>query len=360
MQAELVIVPGSVNTRAFLFSNDSDNIGLIESYQLVTSLEGELMVSVIKQRYSHRYRNIQIVQDHREFISRAVVNLSSSHPVVMISVGAAKTWVAIASFGQVIKVEEVPLGLGTGLSELFNRVTLSDWGRWFPFNEMDYTEASNYLGMKSLYPAIVPPSEKQRQIELITAREILYQIRYLVGSYIDKLQSRMLEMVLPRVVLCGAVFTDQPNFGQSLLAALDGLGPRGVWQVWVDSQNILPALGAFPGQSTKIVMSRLGFINLGSVIILEHEYQKAKTLGRLSFDLGLDSKQEVEIKAGDMVRVPYDAQSVGKVLFDVDADVRISSQDESKLTGGELGIIIDARRRPLERAYSKHWVEAVT
>lgn len=357
MERILVIDPGSVHTRGFLFELSGEKVYLTRSQTFLTTLSLVQMVEVVKKRMALPGAQVLVVSQPQEALTRSLSVFAAEGAAMGVELGAATTRLAVAYLGRTVKVKELPSGLGSGLPSWWEKANLEQVARWLSGREYADTAAVlNYLGMKSLYPAILPSSNWEVGIELAAAREILRQAHF--ARHLSLVvPAALVKLHFPRLILSGAVFSRNPK-PEVLLATLDGLQLQGVWQVWIDRKGVLSALGKLSRWPGSFSGEEFGLVCLGTVVTLEHSFPSGKFLGTLALDLGLDQNQLLDLKADELVRVPLENGQSGKLSLELSAEVSITGSLEGHLIGGELGIIVDTRTRPVGK-FSQHWLEAL-
>lgn len=354
--ALLIIHPGSVTTRAFLLASHSDvtssriNWHLQDFSSKRSLLPVETLVSFFTQKYKGEFREKVVLRGNKNSFGRSLSRLSASGLVLAVEVGAAQSYLGLASFGRVEKVVQKNVGVGQGVEELFSQVAVERALNWFSTEDGVRGESSNYWGIKSFYSQVLPPNDFYQQAELVLAREALKLLG--VGAA-SSVQVSARQRFTPQIILSGAVFL--ADAGASLHALLDGLNLNGVWNVWLDKRSVLHALGAT--EKGLLPKEELGLENLGTVMVLEHQQERGVNLGWVRLDLGLDTPQEIELVSGEIMRVPFSAETSGNMELELAPSAKISGDPQTKLVGGKLGVVIDARKRPIARAFNPHWKE---
>ncbi len=151
----------------------------------------------------------------------------------------------------------------------------------------------------------------------------------------------------------GGALADAPTLGQGLLLLLDAVQPVGVTHIMLDRNNLLPLLGVSAAQNNLLPVQILesgALENLGTVV---------SPLGSASYGAGVlrvkltgANKNEtiVEVKAGGIEVLPLgpgeSAQLAIQTVGRVDAGFGPGRGKTVTVSGGSLGVIIDARGRP--------------
>lgn len=130
-----------------------------------------------------------------------------------------------------------------------------------------------------------------------------------------------------KLVLTSKFLKKVINPGLALLLALDVYQPEEILEVY--------------GEEDKVQEK------LGTVVSLTEVDQKKKILGKVTFTLG--KKQTLEIKPEEIILLETDKTMELTMDFRLGA-ARVSGKRKIKIaiTGGKVGIVIDARGRPIE------------
>ncbi len=335
-QNVLVIHLGSTNSRSFLFNLVNEEVKLVSFYEMLTTDDKDLIIESLKSHHKGQFEETILINNERceqEAFAGAVKLVSTDCDVLAIDLGSKKTLVGEGSFGRV-KFQKYDLGVGESIAQVLKDGQTDDIAR-FLTSPWKFTDIENHLGQISLYPGVVPATPDYLELVQSMARVIL---------------NNQQPQQFSKVFLTGAVFGKAPKVGQALLTFLDGAGQEGTFQVFVDKNLIFTALGALSSANYELRITNYEFFNLGSVFVLSHQHSDGTVIASLDLDLGLDEKLEVEVKAGEILRVPFSEKSLGQVKLGLRSGVEIVGNKQSlKIEGGSLGFIIDARGRPLPR-----------
>jgi hypothetical protein len=218
---------------------------------------------------------------------------------------------------------------------------------WLPF-EVKISEIQNYFANKRLYPSIIPTNEREVWLEEAAAR---VRIKEAMGNGQWALDGEY-------IIASGGVFSKAPSISSVILMLLDSLEPQGVFKIYLDQKQMLPALAtlaAFEEERAQEILDQEPFTFLGTTFSVNGEIS-------LQIDVGLSEPQELEVPAGEVVVFPLDQGKTAKVRFRGPG-----GEGEFEASGGPAGLIIDTRGRPLEIprnegeriAVLKKWEEAV-
>ncbi len=278
--------------------------------------------------------------------------------VLGVDIGASSTTIATAIKGK-LGVQVFPqLGLGSNLENLSHYIPTDHIAYWLP-EEIPKASVRDYLFNKAAHPASIPATIEEMAIEQALARQIM---RTAVSQMIPALPFELsspggdlLPWVEP-ILASGSVLSHAPTPGQSLMMILDGLQPTGITTVVLDQNNLLASLGAAaeanPLMAVQVLESH-AFHNLGTVIAPVGNARKGTPVLRVKITLEDNSESQLEVKFGSIEVIPLptgqSAQIQLRPLHRFDVGMGGPGKGgRVRVVGGSLGIIIDARGRPLQ------------
>jgi hypothetical protein len=277
--------------------------------------------------------------------------------VLGVDVGAASTTIA-ASFSDNLTLNVHPrLGLGESLPGLLNDCNLDEIARWLPV-EIPNDRLRDYIYNKAVYPASLPATEEELAMEHALASQIIQVALKRTARRFPPDARRSSYGFLPffePIIAAGSVLTQAPQRGQTLMMLLNGIQPCGVTTIALDQNNIAAALGAAASLNPLLTVQCLdsnNFQNLCTVISPVGEAQPGTPILRVRVVFNDGSDNAVDIKYGDleMIKLPM-GQPVTVQLNPLHRfDVGMGGPGRSgsvKVVGGGLGLIVDARGRPL-------------
>jgi hypothetical protein len=283
------------------------------------------------------------------------MSLESNKGVLGIDVGASATTIAASFCGSLVLNVCPEFGLGSNLDELLTNMPLSDITRWISFDIAD-DDVRNYLFNKSLYPSSLPVEEKDLAIEQAVARQV---IRGAIKKAFERFPVKYTKHFLPwfePIIATGSVLTQSPSVDQTALMLIDSLQPTGATTLVLDHNHLLPALGAAASINQLMVVHVLdtdAFMHLGTVITPVGEAPIGTPVLRLQMIRDDGQDINLEIKYGDLEMIPLPVGQKARLqlhplhLFDVGMGAP-GRGGVLRVMGGELGVIIDARGRPLK------------
>ena len=282
----------------------------------------------------------------------------SSKGILGVDLGASAVTIA-AAFGGDLTLGVYPqLGLGEGLANLLRYTNLNEILRWIPF-EISGETVRDYIYQKSIYPASLPATPEDLAIEQALARQSLYVGLASLARDFPRQVRRAAPGLTPYfepIMACGSAITRAPTLGQSLLILLDGLQPVGITTLILDQNNLLPALGAAASRNSILPIQILesgAFLGLATVVAPYSTARPGTPIlsGRLVDQSGNETR--VDIKQGALEALPLPVGKSGRLFLQPSHNTNIglglgqTIAAGIPVTGTALGLVIDARGRPL-------------
>jgi len=287
--------------------------------------------------------------------------LSESHPsqkgVLGVDLGASSITISAAFGGKLTHGVYPQFGLSSDLSEMLGRVEFQDISRWLIYDIPD-RQVHEYLVRKAIYPGAIPVTLEELDLEGAIARQAMRNALQMVSRRWPKSAHFSREDLLPWVepiLASGSIFSKSTGAAQSALLLLDGLQPTGVTTLVVDQNQITPAIGAAAGITPTLaaqLMDTSSFTHLATVITPVGTAQPGTPVLRLKItsDGGRENGYEVRQGALEVLPLPSGkgAQIQLQPLQKFDVGMGAPGLGGSlRASGGLLGLIIDARGRPL-------------
>jgi hypothetical protein len=246
-------------------------------------------------------------------------------------------------------------GVGHSLASLLKAVPPEKFQRWLPF-EMAPEDLYNRLLNKSLHPTSVPETQEDLLLAHAVARELLRLVMEQVreGWSLPPVGS-MGQVQWNLIVGGGQSLTRAPQPGYAALVLLDGLEPWGVTSLALDVAGLATMLGAIatiqPMAAVEIA-ARDAFLNLGTVIAPMGHGTPGKSALKLKVNYADDHYVETEVAYGSMqvIALPPGEKATLEIRPGRHFDIGLGQPGRGALAeveGGILGIIVDARGRPL-------------
>jgi uncharacterized protein (TIGR01319 family) len=273
--------------------------------------------------------------------------------VLGVDVGSANSTVAASLNGVASLRVCSDLGVGQNAKGVLDRINSEHLLRWLVHELDDKRDAVNYAWNKSLYPATVPQTPEELELELALAREVT---RAAIASARHDWYGAESEGVLPpfaEIIVSGGVFGKTPHPGYSALVLLDAIQPVGVTQLWLDAHGVAAALGSAASLDARAVVEVVqngGFVNLGIAVCPVGRARRGQVVLRAQLvPEGETEGQSLAVRAGSIAVMPLQpGQRAQLTLQPRGVDIKLPRRARTfEVTGGALGVIIDARGRPL-------------
>jgi hypothetical protein len=282
----------------------------------------------------------------------------SSKGILGIDLGASAATIAAAFEGKLTLGVYPDLGLGEGLVNLLRYTNLEEIQKWIPF-EILPEAIGDYIYQKSIHPASLPATSEDLVIEQAVARQSLLVAMKIAGKeFPGKIRRAALGLTpyFEPILAAGSVITHAPTLGQALLLVMDAIQPVGITTVILDQNTLLPALGAAAIRNSILPIQILesgAFLGLATVVT---PYANTR-LGTPVLNARLTNRNgnetRVEIKQGDLDIMPLPVGQSGRLFLEPlnHADLGLGSRpprdDGIPVNGTAMGVVIDARGRPL-------------
>jgi uncharacterized protein (TIGR01319 family) len=281
------------------------------------------------------------------------------------------------------------LGMSYSICNVLTEAKVENIRRWLPF-EMDEAELRNQLRNKMIRPTTIPQRLQDLQVEQAVAREALRLAfdhhkslaRGLTGIQVQRTIGEALTqegtgrtlvnmMALDMIVGSGGVLSHAPKRAQSALMMMDAYQPEGVTLLTVDSIFMMPQLGVLstvePEAATQVFENDC-LVYLGTCIAPVGTAREGEPCVTVTVDGRTESVpfgsirvlplgyREVGQGSSSTATVGHEAPPSNEPLrtealiqpakgFDVGAGK--GKPRTVQVTGGMVGLIIDARGRPL-------------
>ena len=290
--------------------------------------------------------------------------------IVGVDIGGATTDVFSVFDGEFNRTVSANLGMSYSVSNVLAETGIENIKRWIPF-DIDETDVRNRIKNKMIRPTTVPQLIEELKIEHALSREALrlafeqhkalavglkgvQKERDISETFRHDDQETIIDMKkLDLLVGSGGVLSHAPKRAQAMMMLIDAFQPEGITRIAVDSIFMMPHLGVLSTVNEKAateVFEKDCLINLGTCITVSNIGKTG--LDCASYKLNVDGKtDEGSIKSGELRLIPLSEDATGEIEvlpkrgFDVGNGKGQPIKQEIK--GGVVGVIIDARGRPI-------------
>ena len=284
--------------------------------------------------------------------------------VLGIDIGSSKTLIAAAQSGG-LSMEVFPeCGMGSGISNILKNISLAEITEWLSYGvEESYVE--QYILNKSLYPSSIPASEVDLDIEFAIAQQILkFTIAEINNDFQDnsKIKSQKVRPSFDRILVTGGILSQVQDFTRTTLALLNGIQPTGATSLFIDTNQIVSILGAAAADNPLLAVQVLdsGIItHLCTLVSANSESDNGTPILRVRMVCQNGDECKFEIKKGDLLKLPLSKGETANLFLQPfhRCDVGMGAPGRGgviRVSGGHVGVIVDARGRPLTLRGDKH------
>jgi hypothetical protein len=271
--------------------------------------------------------------------------------VVGVDAGASATMLVGASAqGGVLTAIQPTAGVGPGGGAVLRAAGAASVLRWLP-DTVEEAELREYVLKRMLRPRLLPATSREFEFEHALAREAILLALRAPGSGIAGLQP------LDVLVGTGGALAHAPQPAQAALVLLDALQPRGITSLVLDVAQVLGPLGGLasvaPALSAAVAETDAVVAQLGPVVSTVGPAPTGQPAVRITLEYSDGTRTVAEVAPGALARLPLapGARALLSLFPAPTIDIGLGPGQQAKasepLEGGMLGLIIDARGRPL-------------
>jgi len=247
-----------------------------------------------------------------------------------------------------------PFGLGSGLAALRQLNDPTAVVRWM-YHPISWAEVWDRLSNIEVRPGGVPETEEDWDLQQAAVREALAATwKGALGAWAAFAEGRPAgeaDMIVAR----GTTFNHARTPGQAALMLLDALQPTGLVRLALDWANLLPGLSGLAErdpQAAVQVYDHDALLELGTVVAPRGVLRSGARALHARLTVAGQARAELDVPAGSIRRLPLGVNERGRLeLYPARGlDVGLGRRGRGgvvEVRGGALGIIIDARGRPL-------------
>jgi hypothetical protein len=258
--------------------------------------------------------------------------------------GGVSTTLVSAHNGAFTRTVRSDLGLGRSLENVVTQSNLARLMEWLPMEMEPVTARAHWLN-HSLHPATIPSTRDETYLMQAAARVALNK-----AVRESALPTDQVDLIL----LSGGVLAHNSNLGSLALVALDGLQPQGVFTLAVDSLGLASAFGALASvnpDAAASLIERDAFVTLGTVIAPMSNMREGQVDLHVQAKLADGTPIDLEVEHGSLEMVPVPQGQKASIEIRLSRGVELPGVQrgvyKADVEGGALGLIIDARGRPI-------------
>jgi MutL protein len=271
--------------------------------------------------------------------------------VTAVDVGGANTTLMMAGEGgEFIPMVNCGVGVGPSLGAVLQQVGVQRVARWLPF-DITEDELRQYVLNHMLHPQVVPTDQRDLQINHAFAREAL-------NLTVEATRGNSQQWLNADLILAtGGVLAHVPKYGQAALMLLDALQPRGVTSLVLDRTMLIAQLGAVatvaPIAAVQVNENDAVTHRLGTCVIPFGKLPRGEVAVRVGIEYTGGRQVTVDVMSGSIEVIPLrtNEQALLSLFPAPTVDVGLGPGERARaaeeIDGGLVGLIIDARGRPL-------------
>jgi len=292
--------------------------------------------------------------------------------VIGVGLGGATTNVYSMYENKFVRTVSANLGMSYSICNVLKESGTKNIIRWMPF-DMKEDELRNRLYNKMIRPTTIPQTVEDLVVEHAVAREALR-----LGFEHHKLLARPLRGVQRRRTIAdifeqqafeetyidmlhvdwlagtGGLLSHAPRRAQSALMLIDGFQPEGVTKLAQDSVFMMPHLGVLSTVHPKAaleIFEKDCLVRIGVCIAPRGAGKEGEDVMKVLIRMPDNSVLEEQVDFGSIKKIPLKEGEKAEVeIFPFHGgDIGQGSGKKRKVIveGGVVGIILDARGRPL-------------
>ncbi len=271
--------------------------------------------------------------------------------VTAVDVGGTTTTVMMAGErGEFLPLVSAGLGVGPGLGAVLVKAGLQRIARWLSFRITE-DELRQYVLNRMLHPQVIPTSLRDLQIGQAFGREAI------ILTVEASIQYKFNQFDADLILATGGVLAHTPKFGQAVLMLLDALQPRGVTSMVLDRTMLISQLGAVatiaPVAAVQVNENDAVMHRLGTCVIPYGDLPQGQVAIRVGIEYSNGRQVTAEVMSGSIEIIPLriNEQALLTLYPAPGVDVGLGPGERARaaeeIDGGLVGLVIDARGRPL-------------
>jgi len=271
-----------------------------------------------------------------------------------------------------VRTVSANLGMSYSICNVMKEAGIANIIRWLPF-DLSEEIVENRLVNKMNRPTTIPQTLEELAIEHAVAREALRlglqhhktlarELKGVVRERTMELERfrRMEEatyidmMRIPVIVGTGGLLSHAPRRSQSFLILTDAFQVEGVTRIFQDSVFMMPHLGVLSTVHKKAsweIFEKDCLVKLGTIIAPRGQSQQGEEILTITLEMPDGSTHKETLRFGELKRIKLGEGKKAQALIEVtklfDIGLGPGNKLETEIDGGVVGVVIDARGRPL-------------
>jgi hypothetical protein len=271
--------------------------------------------------------------------------------VTAVDVGGATTTIMMASErGEFIPMVHTGIGVGPSIGAILEKAGPKRIVRWLPFS-IGEEELRQYVLNRTQHLQVVPTSQRDIQIAQAFAREaIILALEAADHAHLEQFDADL-------ILATGGVLAHAPKFGQAMLMLLDALQPCGVTSMVLDRTMLISQLGAVatvaPIAAVQVNENDAVVHRLGTCVVPFGTLPPGQLAIRVGVEYNNGRQVTIDVMSGSLEIIPLrvNEQALLTLYPAPTVDVGLGPGERARaaeeIDGGLVGLVIDARGRPL-------------
>jgi len=309
-----------------------------------------------------------------EGLAMQLISKAYNKNVLGVGLGGATTNVYSIFDGRFVRSVSANLGMSYSITNVMKEAGIENIMRWLPF-ELDDHDIRNRLMNKMIRPTTIPQTLEELIVEHSVAREALRLglkhhkslARDLKGTQTErvdmswifnvKMQETYIDMLKIDVVAgTGGLLSHAPKRAQSMLILNDAFQPEGITWFFQDSVFMMPHLGLLSTvyqEAAWQIFDKDCLVRLGTVIAPRGTAENGAEVMTVEMEMPDGSTVNETLKFGEIKLIPLATGQEAKVKVTPRRGFQVVPEGEGQnilegtAMGGDVGIILDARGRPI-------------
>ena len=292
--------------------------------------------------------------------------------VLGVGLGGATTNVYSVVDDRFVRSVSANLGMSYSICNVMKEAGIGNIMRWLPF-KLDKEDVASRLMNKMIRPTTIPQTLEDLIIEHSVAREALrlglnhhktiatrlkgvHVDRSIGDVFQDAMAESYIEMMNINIIAgTGGLLSHAPWRGQSFLILTDAFQPEGVTRIFQDSVFMIPHIGVLSTvyrEAAWNIFDKDCLVRLGTVIAPAGTGSFGDLVMTVELEINEGEVLKDDLKFGEIKRIELEEGQEAKAVitpqkgYDVGAGP--GRKIESTVMGGVVGIVFDARGRPLQ------------
>jgi len=305
---------------------------------------------------------------------------AQAHSANLLGVGLGGATTNVYSYydDRFVRSVSANLGMSYSICNVLKETGLDNIIRWVPF-KIDRATVRDRLRNKMIRPTTIPHTLEQLIIEHAVAREALRLglehhkliARPLLGARRDQsIEERLGSQIRSGTYIdmtkiewvggTGGLLSHAPRRVQSMISLIDGFGVEGVTKLFQDSVFMIPHLGVLSTVHRKAaleIFEKDCLVPLGTCVAFSGKLSESdygKEIANLTIKMPGGEIIEKSIEYGTVTKIPLPPGEFADIEGRVNQPFTLTTKRgsdrriEAQVEGGAVGILIDARGRPID------------